>query len=150
MVLFLKYCVHCCCRPFCVSQTAPQQLTCQYRLKCRPQRDVGMVPLTRRGQCILCLTFPKQPRLLLRLVFKWVTQSTILKLSLMLTLWLQQVSVEGLQQRKVIEQASSPSGSYLYLSFNNKIYSVGEQLTIDYNSVNYPKQGFIYYMVRHV
>ncbi|XP_044063498.1 complement C4-B isoform X2 [Siniperca chuatsi] len=58
-----------------------------------------------------------------------------------------EVSADGLQQRKVIQRASSTSGSYLYLSFTNKMYSVGELLTVNYNTINGPKHGFIYYMV---
>ncbi|XP_075965224.1 complement C4-like [Anarhichas minor] len=57
------------------------------------------------------------------------------------------VSVDGQQQEKEIQPASSPSNSYLYLSFTNKMYSVGEVLTVDYNTVNGPTLGFIYYMV---
>ncbi|XP_029307472.1 complement C4-B [Cottoperca gobio] len=57
-----------------------------------------------------------------------------------------EVSVDGLQQRKVIEQASSPSANYLYLSFTNKMYSVGELLTVNYNTHG-PNVGFIYYMI---
>ncbi|XP_074510063.1 complement C4-B [Sebastes fasciatus] len=58
-----------------------------------------------------------------------------------------EVSADGLQQRKVIQRASSPSNSYLYLSFNNKVYSVGELLSVNYNTINGPNLGFIYYMV---
>ncbi|XP_068592591.1 complement C4-B [Cebidichthys violaceus] len=58
-----------------------------------------------------------------------------------------EVSADGQQQRKVIQRASSPSNSYLYLSFTNKMYSVGELLTVNYNTANGPKSGFIYYMV---
>ncbi|KAK9513649.1 hypothetical protein VZT92_027165 [Zoarces viviparus] len=57
------------------------------------------------------------------------------------------VSVDGQQQKKEIQTASSPSNSYLYLRFTNKMYSVGEVLTVDYNTVNGPTSGFIYYMV---
>lgn len=66
------------------------------------------------------------------------------------TLWLHQVSAEGVQQRKVFDRAKSPSNSYLYISYSNKIYSVGDHLTIDYNTINPPTKGFIYYMVRPV
>lgn len=74
----------------------------------------------------------------------------LLQLSLTLTPWLHQVSAEGVQKRKVFEPAKSPSSSYLYLSYTNKIYSVGDHLTVDYSSINPPTQGFIYYMVRHI
>ncbi|XP_051262420.1 complement C4 [Dicentrarchus labrax] len=57
-----------------------------------------------------------------------------------------EVSADGLQQRKVIQRASSPSNSYLYLSITNKMYSVGELLTVVYNTKG-QKNGFIYYMV---
>uniref|UniRef100_A0A671UDF2 Complement C4B (Chido/Rodgers blood group) n=1 Tax=Sparus aurata TaxID=8175 RepID=A0A671UDF2_SPAAU len=50
-------------------------------------------------------------------------------------------------ERKVLQSASSPSGSYLYLSFTNKIYSVGELLSVDYNTIGGQQNGFIYYMV---
>uniref|UniRef100_A0A8C9WYZ5 Complement C4B (Chido/Rodgers blood group) n=1 Tax=Sander lucioperca TaxID=283035 RepID=A0A8C9WYZ5_SANLU len=53
----------------------------------------------------------------------------------------------GLQQSKVIQPASSPRGSYLYISLTNKMYSVGESLTVNYNTINGPTSGFIYYMV---
>lgn len=65
-------------------------------------------------------------------------------------MWLHQVSAEGVQQRKVFERAKSPSSSYLYLGYSNRIYSVGDHLTVNYNSINPPTQGFIYYMVRPV
>nr|AIN76766.1 complement component 4 [Oplegnathus fasciatus] len=58
-----------------------------------------------------------------------------------------QVSADGVQQRKVIRRASSPSDSYLYLSFSNRMYSVGELFSVNYNTINSPKSGFIYYMV---
>ncbi|XP_051262421.1 complement C4-like [Dicentrarchus labrax] len=57
-----------------------------------------------------------------------------------------EVSADGLQQRKVIQRASSPSNSYLYLSITNKMYSVGDSLTVVYNTKG-QKNGFIYYMV---
>lgn len=66
------------------------------------------------------------------------------------TLWLYQVSAEEVQQRMVLERAKSPSNSYLYIGYSNKIYSVGDRLTVNYNSINPPTQGFIYYMVRPV
>ncbi|XP_071372165.1 complement C4-B [Centroberyx affinis] len=58
-----------------------------------------------------------------------------------------EVSVDGQQQRKVIQRASSPSDCFLYLSFTNRIYSVGESLTVTYLAINGPPNGFIYYMV---
>uniref|UniRef100_A0A3Q3LLG4 Complement C4B (Chido/Rodgers blood group) n=1 Tax=Labrus bergylta TaxID=56723 RepID=A0A3Q3LLG4_9LABR len=58
-----------------------------------------------------------------------------------------QVSADGLQQRKEIQKASSPSNSYLYLSFTNRLYSVGELLTVNINAVNGPNNGFMYYMI---
>ncbi|XP_073341162.1 complement C4-B [Pagrus major] len=58
-----------------------------------------------------------------------------------------EVSAGDLVHRKVLQRASSPSGSYLYLSFTNKIYSVGDLLTVDYNTVSNQQNGFIYYMV---
>ncbi|XP_070691097.1 complement C4-B [Pempheris klunzingeri] len=57
------------------------------------------------------------------------------------------VLAEGLEHSKVIHRAKSPSGSYLYLSITNKIYSVGDFLTMTYNTINGPADGFIYYMV---
>lgn len=81
---------------------------------------------------------------------EWNGAFPSLKPSSTLSLRLLQVSAEGVQQQKVFESATSPSGSYLYLRYANKIYSVGDHLTVDYNSVNPPTQGFIYYMVRHV
>uniref|UniRef100_A0A671UDA8 Complement C4B (Chido/Rodgers blood group) n=1 Tax=Sparus aurata TaxID=8175 RepID=A0A671UDA8_SPAAU len=58
-----------------------------------------------------------------------------------------EASAGDLTQRKVLQSASSPSGSYLYLSFTNKIYSVGELLSVDYNTIGGQQNGFIYYMV---
>ncbi|KAM7420598.1 hypothetical protein PAMA_015024 [Pampus argenteus] len=58
-----------------------------------------------------------------------------------------EVSADGLQQRKVIQQVSSPSGSYLYLTFANRVYSVNDLLSVRYNTINSPSNGFIYYMV---
>lgn len=60
------------------------------------------------------------------------------------------MSAEGVRQRKVFKSAKSPSNSYLYLGYTNKVYSVGEHLTVNYNSMNPPTEGFIYYMVRPV
>uniref|UniRef100_UPI0037E806E7 complement C4-B n=1 Tax=Semicossyphus pulcher TaxID=241346 RepID=UPI0037E806E7 len=57
-----------------------------------------------------------------------------------------QVSADDLQQTKVIRRASSQS-SYLYLSINNKRYSVGESVSVNYYSQNGPNNGYIYYMV---
>lgn len=56
-------------------------------------------------------------------------------------------TAEGVQQRKVIHRASSPSGSYLYMSIANRIYSVGDTMIIDFNTVGAPSTGHIYYMV---
>ncbi|XP_070823248.1 complement C4-B [Chaetodon trifascialis] len=58
-----------------------------------------------------------------------------------------EVSAEGSQQSKVMQPTSSPSNSFLYLSFTNRVYSVGNLLTVDYNTINGKKNGFIYYMV---
>ncbi|XP_041797665.1 complement C4-B [Chelmon rostratus] len=58
-----------------------------------------------------------------------------------------EVSAEGSQQRKVLQPTSSQSNSYLYLSFTNKIYSVGDLLTVNYNTIKAQERGFIYYMV---
>ncbi|XP_076594325.1 complement C4-B [Chaetodon auriga] len=58
-----------------------------------------------------------------------------------------EVSAERSQQRKVMQPTSSPSNSFLYLSFTNRMYSVGELLTVNYNTISGQKNGFIYYMV---
>ncbi|XP_023280702.1 complement C4-like [Seriola lalandi dorsalis] len=58
-----------------------------------------------------------------------------------------EVTTDGLQQRKVIRRASSPSNSYLYMSFSNKMHSVNHLLAVTYNTVNSPNDGFIYYTV---
>uniref|UniRef100_A0AAQ4Q5K4 Complement C4B (Chido/Rodgers blood group) n=1 Tax=Gasterosteus aculeatus aculeatus TaxID=481459 RepID=A0AAQ4Q5K4_GASAC len=50
-------------------------------------------------------------------------------------------------QTKVLRRASSPTNSYLYLSFTNRMYSVGESMTVTYNTINSPNVGFIYFMV---
>uniref|UniRef100_A0A665VDT9 Complement 4B (Chido blood group) n=1 Tax=Echeneis naucrates TaxID=173247 RepID=A0A665VDT9_ECHNA len=57
------------------------------------------------------------------------------------------VTADDLQQKKTISRASSPSNSYLYISLTNKVYSVKELLTVTYNTINSPGNGFIYYMV---
>ncbi|KAM8735978.1 complement C4-B [Acanthopagrus schlegelii] len=58
-----------------------------------------------------------------------------------------EVSAGDCTERKVLQRASSPSNSYLYLSFTNKIYSVGDLLSVDYNTIGGQQNGFIYYMV---
>uniref|UniRef100_A0A4W6D2J7 Complement C4B (Chido/Rodgers blood group) n=1 Tax=Lates calcarifer TaxID=8187 RepID=A0A4W6D2J7_LATCA len=58
-----------------------------------------------------------------------------------------QVTADGLRERKIIKRASSPSNSYLYLSFTHKVYSVNDLLAVTYNTMNGPSNGFIYYMV---
>ncbi|KAM8870828.1 complement C4-B isoform 2-T3 [Spinachia spinachia] len=57
------------------------------------------------------------------------------------------VWADGQTQTKVIPRASSSSNSYLHLSITYKKYSVGELLSVTYNTVNAPNVGFIYYMV---
>ncbi|XP_076016733.1 complement C4-B [Genypterus blacodes] len=58
-----------------------------------------------------------------------------------------QVSVEDQQKSKVLQRASSPSNSYLYLNMNHKTYAVGASPIITYEVINGPPNGFIYYMV---
>ncbi|XP_053183414.1 complement C4-B isoform X2 [Scomber japonicus] len=58
-----------------------------------------------------------------------------------------EVSADGLEKRKVIQQFSSPHDSYLYLSFTNRMYSVNDVLSVTYNTNNAPDNGNIYYMV---
>uniref|UniRef100_A0A3Q1EN80 Complement C4B (Chido/Rodgers blood group) n=1 Tax=Acanthochromis polyacanthus TaxID=80966 RepID=A0A3Q1EN80_9TELE len=57
------------------------------------------------------------------------------------------VSADGLTQRKIIQAASSPSNSFLYMTFTSKKYSVNDILTVTYNAINSPRTGYIYYMV---
>ncbi|XP_012718029.2 complement C4-B isoform X1 [Fundulus heteroclitus] len=57
------------------------------------------------------------------------------------------VSADGLQKRKIVRPASSPSGSYLYISITNKVYHVGEFFSVTFNTKNGPNRGYIYYMV---
>ncbi|KAK5862446.1 hypothetical protein PBY51_017843 [Eleginops maclovinus] len=57
------------------------------------------------------------------------------------------VTADGLQTEKVIQKAFSPSNCFLYMSFTNRVYSVGETLTVNYNTINGPTQDSIYYMV---
>ncbi|KAM6909677.1 complement C4-B [Xenentodon cancila] len=57
------------------------------------------------------------------------------------------VSADGLQETKILNRFSSESGSYLHLTFTNKVYSVGDLLTLTFNAINAPTQGHIYYMV---
>ncbi|XP_078027937.1 complement C4-B-like [Epinephelus lanceolatus] len=65
------------------------------------------------------------------------------------TFWVAiKVSADGLERQEIIYRASRWRGiSFLYMTFNNRIYSVGEFLTVNYNTINGPGQGFIYYMV---
>uniref|UniRef100_A0A3B5BHG4 Complement C4-like n=1 Tax=Stegastes partitus TaxID=144197 RepID=A0A3B5BHG4_9TELE len=58
-----------------------------------------------------------------------------------------EVSANGRTERKIVKVASSPSSSFLYLTFTNKVYSVGDLLTVTYNSINSPATGYMYYMV---
>ncbi|XP_041649275.1 complement C4-B [Cheilinus undulatus] len=58
-----------------------------------------------------------------------------------------QVSAGDLQQTKVIQRATSPSGSYIYLSFTHQTYSVGDVMSVTYYTINGPNNGRIYYMV---
>uniref|UniRef100_A0A3B5QKN4 Complement C4B (Chido/Rodgers blood group) n=1 Tax=Xiphophorus maculatus TaxID=8083 RepID=A0A3B5QKN4_XIPMA len=54
----------------------------------------------------------------------------------------------GLQKSKIIKPASSPTGSYLYISFTNKVYHVGESLSLTFRTPTVPNNsGHIYYMV---
>ncbi|XP_074539999.1 complement C4-B [Halichoeres trimaculatus] len=57
------------------------------------------------------------------------------------------VSADDLKQSKVIQRATSPSNSFLYLSVSHKVYSVGQSVPIEYTTVNGPGSGYIYYMV---
>uniref|UniRef100_A0A669E1D4 Complement C4B (Chido/Rodgers blood group) n=1 Tax=Oreochromis niloticus TaxID=8128 RepID=A0A669E1D4_ORENI len=57
------------------------------------------------------------------------------------------VSTNGLRERKIIRRASSQHGSYLYMTFTSRIYSVNEFLTITFNTINSPSSGYIHYMV---
>ncbi|CAK6960493.1 complement C4-B isoform X1 [Scomber scombrus] len=58
-----------------------------------------------------------------------------------------EVFADDLEKRKVIQHFSSPHGSYLYMGFTNRIYSVNEVLSVTYNTNNAPDNGNIYYMV---
>uniref|UniRef100_A0A667Y2P4 Complement C4B (Chido/Rodgers blood group) n=1 Tax=Myripristis murdjan TaxID=586833 RepID=A0A667Y2P4_9TELE len=58
------------------------------------------------------------------------------------------ITSEGLQESKVIQRASSPHGSYLYLSITNRMHTVGESLSVTYQTLNgSPRRDLIYYMV---
>ncbi|XP_043973497.1 complement C4-B [Gambusia affinis] len=58
------------------------------------------------------------------------------------------VSADGLQKSKIIKPASSPTGSYLYISLTNKVYHVGETLSLTFRTSTVPNNsGYIYYMV---
>ncbi|XP_040901233.1 complement C4-B [Toxotes jaculatrix] len=58
-----------------------------------------------------------------------------------------EVTADGLQERKIIRQASSPSNSYLFMSVTNKVYLVNDLLAVTYHGKNGPGHGYIYYMV---
>ncbi|XP_042278740.1 complement C4-B [Thunnus maccoyii] len=57
-----------------------------------------------------------------------------------------EVSADGSQQRKVIQQQQQ-ADSYLYMTFTKKIYSMNDDLSVTYNTFNAPRTGYIYYMV---
>ncbi|MED6273340.1 hypothetical protein CHARACLAT_005378, partial [Characodon lateralis] len=57
------------------------------------------------------------------------------------------VSADGLQRRKTLIPASSPSGSYLYIGITHKVYQVDEFLYVTFTTINGPTNGYIYYMV---
>ncbi|KAK5605966.1 hypothetical protein CRENBAI_002730 [Crenichthys baileyi] len=57
------------------------------------------------------------------------------------------VSADGLQRRKILLPASSPSGSYLYIGITHKVYQVDELLHVTFTAINGPTNGYIYYMV---
>ncbi|XP_061572619.1 complement C4-B [Cololabis saira] len=57
------------------------------------------------------------------------------------------VSADGLQERKNLTRFSSPSGSFLHLTFTNKVYDVGDLFSFTFNTKNAPSDGHIYYMV---
>uniref|UniRef100_A0A3P9N1S6 Complement C4B (Chido/Rodgers blood group) n=1 Tax=Poecilia reticulata TaxID=8081 RepID=A0A3P9N1S6_POERE len=58
------------------------------------------------------------------------------------------VSAGDLQRSKMIKPASSPTESYLYISFTNKVYHVGEVLSLTFFTSTVPNPGgYIYYMV---
>uniref|UniRef100_A0A3Q3MGX7 Complement C4B (Chido/Rodgers blood group) n=1 Tax=Mastacembelus armatus TaxID=205130 RepID=A0A3Q3MGX7_9TELE len=57
-----------------------------------------------------------------------------------------QTNIE-VKQKKIISRFSSPSNSYLYLSFTNKVYSVNDFFTVTFNTLNGPTDKFIYSVV---
>ncbi|XP_007570073.1 complement C4-B-like isoform X1 [Poecilia formosa] len=58
------------------------------------------------------------------------------------------VSAGGLQMSQIIKPASSPTESYLYISLTNKVYHVGEELSLTFLTPTVPNhRGHIYYMV---
>ncbi|XP_030606146.1 complement C4-like [Archocentrus centrarchus] len=58
-----------------------------------------------------------------------------------------EVSSNDVQERKIIRRASSRHGSYLYMTFTSRIYSVNELFTITFNTINSPTSGSLHYMV---
>ncbi|XP_030606150.1 complement C4-B-like [Archocentrus centrarchus] len=58
-----------------------------------------------------------------------------------------EVSSNDVQERKIIQRASSQHGSYLYMTFTSRIYSVNDLLTITFNTMNIPTSGSLHYMV---
>ncbi|XP_014911909.1 complement C4-B-like, partial [Poecilia latipinna] len=58
------------------------------------------------------------------------------------------VSAGGLQMSQIIKPASSPTESYLYISLTNKVYHVGEELSLTFLTPTVPNhRGHLYYMV---
>ncbi|XP_030606148.1 complement C4-B-like isoform X2 [Archocentrus centrarchus] len=58
-----------------------------------------------------------------------------------------EVSSNDVQERKIIRRASSRHGSYLYMTFTSRIYSVNELFTITFNTIKSPTSGSLHYMV---
>uniref|UniRef100_A0A3Q2CNM6 Complement C4B (Chido/Rodgers blood group) n=1 Tax=Cyprinodon variegatus TaxID=28743 RepID=A0A3Q2CNM6_CYPVA len=57
------------------------------------------------------------------------------------------VSTDGLQRSKHLKASSSKRGSYLYISITNKVYNMDESLSVTFNTINGPSNGYIYYLV---
>ncbi|XP_048117013.1 LOW QUALITY PROTEIN: complement C4-B [Alosa alosa] len=58
------------------------------------------------------------------------------------------VTVEGAAHEKIVVRASSPSGSFLYLSAVNSVVKMGEPVKFQFKAINAaPADGFFYYLI---
>lgn len=105
-------------------------------------------PQIRMEDCFIPLILSLPLRLQLMLVFTISVVCVLLWSTFKcFSLWLLQVSTDGLQRSKHLKASSSKGGSYLYISITNKVYNMDESLSVTFNTINGPSNGYIYYLV---